>query len=334
MNTTEVKELIEQNYDIKVQHLEKIKNVYRIEAVDNIYCLKIIKYELGHFLFIYSAMKHLQNNGFNKIPEFISNKYGKEYIKFGYEYAYLTIWLNARECNYNNPLDTTNAALKLAELHNKSLGFNVASYMNPRIGWLKWIETFKTRKDEILDFKMRIERKEENSEFDYYYLSMMKKELQRCDRAIDNLIKSRYIEKMKEEIKRKGFCHHDYANHNILIENNGDVNIIDFDYCILDSHLHDLSSLLIRTMKNGKWSIENALKILNDYSKVNEVYKEDISIMAAFIEFPQAYWQRGIQYYWEKKLWGEEFFIKKLKRIDEDKEERQEFVDEFKTIKF
>jgi CotS family spore coat protein len=334
LDTAAVKELIEQNYYIKVQHLEKVKNVYRIEAVDNGYCLKIIKYELGHFLFIYSAMKHLQNNGFNKIPEFIPNKYGEEYIKVGDDYAYLTAWVNARECNYDNPLDITNAALKLAELHNKSLGFNVAPYMKPRIGWLKWMDIFKTRKNEILDFKMRIERKEKYSEFDYYYLSMMKEELHRCDRAIKHLMKSGYIEKMKEEIKGRGFCHHDYANHNILIENNGDVNIIDFDYCMLDSHLHDLSSLLIRRMKNGKWSLENVSKILNDYSTVNEVYKEDIPIMSAFIEFPQAYWQRGIQYYWEKKPWGEDFFLRKLRKIDEDKEERQDFVDEFRVMKF
>ena len=82
----------------------------------------------------------------------------------------------------------------------------------------------------------------------------MEEELARSNRSIYNLCKSEYISKMKEEIKHRGFCHHDYAHHNVLIEKSGGVNIIDFDYCILDTHLHDLSSLLIRRMKNGKWS--------------------------------------------------------------------------------
>ena len=45
----------------------------------------------------------------------------------------------------------------------------------------------------------------------------------------------------KEFLKR--FCHHDFAHHNLLIDKQGEINVIDFDYCILDSHIHDLASL-------------------------------------------------------------------------------------------
>lgn len=54
---------------------------------------------------------------------------------------------------------------------------------------------------------------------------------------------------MDKEVMKMGFCHHDYAHHNILVDDKNELNIIDFDYCILDSHLHDLASLLIRAMK-------------------------------------------------------------------------------------
>lgn len=333
MRKVPIKEIVEEKYNIKVENIEKIKNVYRIEALENIYCLKIIKYEFGHFLFIYSAMKHLQDNGFKNIPEFIISKDGEEFIEVDNNHAYLTPWVSARQCNYDNPIDVTIAALKLAELHNKSLDFKVTRQMKPRIGWLRWIKVYDTRKNEILDFKNRIEKKQKLSEFDHRYMEMMEEELKRCDMAIENLARSQYINKMRDEIKERGFCHHDYANHNILINNNGEVNIIDFDYCILDTHLHDLSSLLIRRMKNGKWSMENAIQIINDYSTVKEVFTSDIPIMAAFMEFPQAYWQVGIQYYWEKQRWGDEFFMKKLRRINTDKEERQEFINEFREIK-
>jgi len=330
----ELKQLVKDNYSLCISDIEKIKSVYRIETENDMYCLKIINYDFRHFLFIIGAIRHLQGNGFQKIPEIIATIDNKDYIAIGNKYAYLTPWLNARECNYDNPVEIKLCTSKLAELHNKSLNFKVTPNMKPRIGWLKWIETFKTREKEILDFKRRIYEKDNITEFDKNYLLIMEQELERSSRSINNLCKSEYIDKMKEEIKHKGLCHHDYAHHNVLIEKSGAVNIIDFDYCILDTHLHDLSSLLIRRMKNGKWSLTNAVFIMDEYDATNAIYKSDIEVMAAFMEFPQEYWQTGIQYYWEKKDWGEEFFLKKLQKINEDRMDRQNFIEKLREINY
>jgi CotS family spore coat protein len=330
----DIREIVQQSYNLDLYDIEKVKNVYKINTAEKQLCLKVIKYELPHFLFILGAIKHLQNNVFEKIPGIIKTVDFQDYIKLDSCNAYLTPWIEARESNYDNPLDITNAALKLAQLHIKSRGFEVSDYMRPRVGWFKWIETYKTRKEEILDFKRRIDCKEEHTEFDSMYLNNMEEELERCDKAIENLIESQYYMKMKDEIDLKGFCHHDYAHHNVLVEKDGSINIIDFDYTILDSHLHDLSSFLIRRMKNGKWDLENALQLLDAYNSVFKVEKSDIPIISAFMEFPQDYWQVGIQYYWEKQPWGEDFFLKKLSKILEDKEDKQDFIDEFRGYRY
>lgn len=330
----EVRETVQDNYSLCINDIVKIKNVYRIETENDMYCLKIINYDFKHFLFIIGAIKHLQGNGFKHIPEIIETIDNKEYIAIENKYAYLTPWLKARECNYDNPVEIKLCTSKLAELHKKSLNFKVTPDMLPRIGWLKWIETFKTREREILDFKRRISEKVCITEFDSDYLRIMEEELARSNRSIENLCKSEYVSKMKEEIKHRGFCHHDYAHHNVLLDKSGGVNIIDFDYCILDTHLHDLSSLLIRRMKNGKWSPENAFFIMEAYDDTFSIYKSDIEVMAAFMEFPQEYWQIGIQYYWEKKDWGEEFFLRKLEKMREDRVDKQIFIEKFRKIKY
>lgn len=334
MDSSYIKYIIESKYDLKVNALEKIKNVYRVNADDKDYCLKVIKYNFNHFLFIIEAIKHLQNNGFQKIPKMIKTIEGMDFIELEGNYAYLTIWVNARECNYDNPMDMLTASKKLAELHNKSIGFQVDRRMEPRVGWFKWLENFITRSNEILDFKRRITAKSYMSEFDYMYLDSMEEEFGRIERSIADLSESGYLGKMQREIEKRGFCHHDYAHHNVLIEPNMEVNIIDFDYCMLDSHLHDLSSLMVRVMKNGKWDISTALSILEAYSSIYPIEQDDVSIMSAFIEFPQDYWQVGIQYYWEGQPWGEEFFITKLRKILEDRDERQEFVEDFSILKY
>lgn len=330
----DVLETISKKYGIEVKELEKIKNAYKITTDEGVYCFKIIKYNYGHFLFLFNAMKHLQKNGFETVPEFILTKEGKDFVWIDNNRAYLTPWVIAREANYDNPIDIEIASRKLADLHVKSRGFEVTDEMNPRVGWLRWVEIFKTRKDEILDFKRRIEAKGSKSEFDQLYISYMDEELDRATKAIDNLINSNYFDVMMQQVSKMGFCHHDYAHHNVLIGKENLVNIIDFDYCILDTYLHDLCSLLIRRMKDGKWSIENAEEIIMYYNEVNPIAQRDIPIMAGFMEFPQAYWQLGIQYYWEEQPWGEEFFIKKLEKIHEDREYRQEFIEEFRSKKW
>lgn len=333
LNIDKLRQHIAENYGIEAIELEKIKNVYRIKTEKDNYCLKVIKYNVPHFLFILSAIKHLQDKGFDRVPEILRRKDGMDYIQVENYNAYLTKWINARECNYDNPLDISKAAKKLAELHNCSEGFKVTDKMEPRVYWYKWIENFNTRRNEILDFKLRINKKDKYSEFDYLYLQGMEEELKRAARAVENLLKSRYVEKINCDIVKGGLCHHDYAHHNVLMEEDNKINIIDFDYCILDTGLHDLGSLLLRKMKNGKWDMGDCIYILDNYSTVREIKQEDIPILAAFMEFPQDYWQVGIQYYWEKQPWGEDFFIKKLKKIYEDKEEKQDFIDEFRELK-
>ncbi len=72
--------------------------------------------------------------------------------------------------------------------------------------------------------------------------------------------------------------------------------------------------------------------IIESYSKNKEVRNEEFPIMASFIEFPQAYWQLGLQYYWEQRPWEEEHFLKKLGKYEKDREFRQNFVDELSNF--
>lgn len=333
MDISIIKDEVKDAYGIEICFIEKIKNVYKLQGDSKTYCLKVINYNYNHFLFILSAIKHLQYNGFEKVPEIIETKEGHSYICICGKFAYLTEWLNCRQCNYDNPVELCIAASTLGELHVKSQGFNIENNMEPRIGWLKWIETFNIRRNEIFDFRERILKKKNKTEFDYLYLKNMPKELEIAESSIINLCQSEYIYQMKEEIGYRGFCHHDYAHHNVLIDKNERANIIDFDYCILDSHLHDLCSLMIRKMKNSKWDIKYVNLIIEAYSKNIEIENIEIPIMAAFIEFPQDYWQLGIQYYWERKDWEQKTYVNKLSKIYEDNEEKLELLDDFKRIK-
>lgn len=329
-----IKSIVEEQYNLNVISYDKLKNIYKIITDNGVYALKIIKYERKHLNFILEAMNHLQRNEFKSVPEFVQTKSGKDYIEFGEYYAYLIPWIYSRLSNYDNPYDLKSVSRKLAELHNSSEGFIITEDMKPRIYWGRWEEIFLTRAEEILDFKKRINQKVKLSNFDKLYSEMLNGEILKINRSIDKLEKNNYFEYMNKEVMKLGFCHHDYAHHNILVDDKGELIIIDFDYCILDSHLHDLSSLMIRAMKDGKWSMTTTKSILENYNENRDVFNEEIPLMAAFIEFPQQFWQMGIQYYWEMQPWEEEFFVEKLLKYKEDIKDREEFIDEFSYFKY
>jgi CotS family spore coat protein len=105
--------------------------------------------------------------------------------------------------------------------------------------------------------------------------------------------------------------------------------MIDFDYCIVDSFLHDLSSIIIRCLKYGHWNFDTLDFIIDTYSQNTKVDNKDLYLIFCFMEFPQDFWQVGLQYYVEKQPWSEEVFIKRLRRIVGDCKERMEFMGEF-----
>lgn len=329
MDLIDIKKSIESNYNLQVLDIEQIKGSYRLETNEGIYGVKIIKYDFPHFYFILSAIKHLQNKNFAKVPQILRNNNGEDYIQLKDKYAYLSEWIPSRVSNYNNPIELANVSRKLGELHKCSSGFILDRNMKPRIGWYTWIKVFETRCNEILDFKNRIYQKAYKSEFDYIYLSNIEKEINRAKNSIDSLKSSKYIELMDKEIIKMGFCHHDFANHNVLVDEDGELNVIDFDYCILDSHLHDVSSLLIRAMKDAKWSANKANLIIDNYCTTNYLYNDEFKLIRDFIRFPQAFWQIGIQYYWEQQPWGEDFFINKINRYIEDIDFREGFLEQY-----
>lgn len=329
MNEKIIKNIVEREYGIEVKSAIKIKNTYKINGNEE-YCFKIVKYNFPHFYFILSSMMHLKNNGFSNVLDIIKNNKGNLYVELtNGNYAYLTKWVDSRESNYDDIDELKKVSEKLSELHICSRNFTITPLMKPRVYWLSWINTFKTRREEILDFAHRISQKAYKNEFDKVFLENLDEEIKRADRSINGLIKSDYFCVMEEHLMKREFCHHDLANHNILIGKDNEINIIDFDYCILDSHLHDLSSLFMRSMKYHRWDKKKGNIIFEGYSKNIEISDKEKKIMKSFMLFPQDFWQRGLQMYWEQQPWGEAFLLEKLNKYLNDREEKEEFLNNF-----
>lgn len=322
----DLENILFERYGICPKSIEKIKNVFKIYDGNEFFILKTVNETQDRFLFILEVFKHLNKNGYNQIPALIKTKDGDPYISLDDKNAYLTKFAHGRLCNYFNPLDLKIATENLAKIHLASRGFSSEyDFISNINNWFQWIPSFISKVEQIKRFKELILSRDNKSEFEKLYLENVDKAINIGTETYNNLISSKYINIMIEHIKFREFCHHDYANHNILI-NSDEAITIDFDYCILDTHLHDLSSLILRCMKHGFWDLSKAYEIINIYSRLIKISHDELVVMCNFLAFPQAFWQVGLQYFYEKQPWKETVFIKRLTRFLDDLDEKNDFI--------
>lgn len=326
-----LKNILNENYDINALEVEKIKNVYKVKTEEGYKCFKASKYDIRQFGFIISVIDYLRIKGFEGVLPIYSTRNGEKFIKVDNKYGFMCDWINSRESSFKNPIELKKCVESLSKLHLSSRGFNGEGIPGVRRYYGKWIDKFNKRSNELLYFKALITSKDKKSEFDNIYLKYFDIHYKQSLQSIRNIEASNYLEVMGEHELLGEICHHDTANHNFLITENFKTVMIDFDYCIFDTHLHDLGSILIRNLKYDNWERDIFEYILNLYSREIPVSREELYIVSCFMKFPQDFWQVGLQYYIEKQPWNEDFFVRKLTRTVLDSKNRMEFIENLQS---
>jgi CotS family spore coat protein len=236
--------------------------------------------------------------------------------------------VQGRECNFSNPIDVCIAAKGLGELHIASEGFktNLSNKYNNG----KLIDNFKRRIQEMNFFKSIALAHEKKSEFDEIFL---KDAGYYTDQIRDSvsLLEGSYYYKLCSEEDKIVVCHNDLAHHNILI-NNEEAYFIDFDYAIIDLKVHDLCNFMNKVIKNFCFDIEKASLILENYCTTNSLNKRELEVLYAMLAFPEDFYSIAKDYYTRRKDWEEEVFLNRLKKKSSYKEDREEFLREFKKL--
>lgn len=325
-----IKDIIRENYGIVVLGVEKIKNVYKVKTENGLKCFKASKYDVRQFDFIINSVEHLTNKGFKGVLPIYKTLDGRKYVKTDTGYGFLCDWIESREASFKNPVELKKCVETLSELHLTSRDFKMEDIPRVRKYYGRWQEKFSKRCNELIYFKALIASKEKRTEFDNIYLKYFDIHYRQGLRAISDIEGSRYKEIMKEHELLAGLCHHDTANHNFLVTGDFNIKMIDFDYCIFDTHLHDLGSIIIRNLKYDNWERDILKFILEVYQNKIPLSRDELYIILCFMEFPQDFWQVGLQYYVEKQPWEEEFFLRKLNRTVLDSKNRMEFIEDLK----
>lgn len=321
---------IERQFDIKIETIKPNKGIYYLKTNKGERCLKRINYGPQKLLFVYGAKEHLIANGFNNVDRYYLNTEGEPYALVNEDLYTLSQWIEGRECDFHNVDDIELAAKNLAAMHYASKGYDPPENSKLKSDLGRWPHLMEKRIKALTKMRDMARKKNMKQNFDLVYIKNVEFYKNLAVRALNILKNSEYNALCEKSEVEKNFCHHDYTYHNIIVDKDNNLQVLDFDYCKREIRVYDLANFMIKALKKVDWNIEYAKRIIDAYNTVEPLEEKEYKVLLAFLIFPQRYWRLANRYYYNEVTWAQNTFNKKIQNIVNEQELYSKFIEDFK----
>lgn len=304
---------------------------HRVQTDQGTWVLKRSRLSEGEVGFVHAAQEHLHRAGFGGAPRFRETPLGQPCCVVDGEVMVLTSWAEGEARELRRRRDLAALLRRLAGMHEASRGFappDGLAAAPARNLWGRWPELWRARLDQLSVFRRLAHESDAKTAFDRRYVGLLGYHWDQGATAVAMLVRTPYRRLMELERLGSTLCHHDLAHHNVLFGPGGGVHLIDLDYCIADTRLHDIGSLIIRQCKRFGWELAWAQLVLDQYNRSapRPLEAGELGVLAAFLHWPQDFWQVGLQYYLERQPWPLRRFLDSLERKTAEGRERERFL--------
>ena len=307
---------------IKFKDTDKQRAVYKVEYMNDVFCLKKVYFGVEDLLFVYSAIEWLYRNNIN-VPRLLPTKDKGRYVEHNKMLFILTPWIDGIKCSYDNINHIFAASSTLADMHNCTEKFMPVTGSKNRKGYDNLGLSLQKHFNQLLNcsnlaFKYK-------DRFSKTFLSHFENNMKLADLSV----------KVSSSITRKNLksslCHLDYVNKNIIFDDKNSLWLIDFDKCKTDYCVHDISYFLRRLLKrdNTKWNLETAINSLKIYDEKRQLNIDEYRYILAYLAFPQKFWKISRDYYNNLAKCNKSSFQTLINKTVEKTEFHAEFIKEF-----
>ncbi len=314
---------IESNYRLAVSNMFAYKDAFIIVTSKGRKTVRRIPFSYERLKFVHGAKEHLAANGFPCIDSYIPTISGDPGFCHNNSLYALTDFIEGRESSFDSDADLAMAAAALAELHNASAGYVAPDDCKVQNELGKLPVYFSKRLDDIR--KLRKQAKKGRSRFDQLFIQYADHFISTGETASKELADSAYEKLVTRAQEEKSFCHHDYTHHNILMDG-GQVTIINFDYCCYELGVYDVANLIRRKMRKCDWDISKTGLIIQSYSSVAPLSREELEVMKIILQFPQKLWRVVNRYYNSRRSWSEKSYVSRLMEVIDEIEPFDAFI--------
>lgn len=328
----ELLEKILKNYDIRYKTVEKVRSAYRVLAEDDkAYCLKMLGRGFKRARKSFFLSTALREHGFCNVAPYIFTKDNQYLIKNKKSSFYMTEWIDSSEVDFKNVEDILDCARFLASFHNAAKGLDFPADIKIRNKHNKWQEIFAEHIQAVKKYNEKISRKSKKTGFDLIYKNNMDIFLTESDFAMQLINTDEAKRAFDAAEQEKYICHDSFYYQNILRDNNGVLHLIDLESSQLDCPMSDLGKFMRRILCKHvfKWDFDLCRRIIDAYSEIRPISRDELYPLLAILVFPHKYWKFGKKRYVKKKDWSEQDYQNKLKKIVKLQKHKVEFVRNF-----
>ena len=144
--------------------------------------------------------------------------------------------------------------------------------------------------------------------------------------ASESLKNSKHKDLLELSDKEGTIVHGDYNYHNILVTPNG-IATTNFEHFYKGIQMQDLYYFIRKTMEKNQWNVELGAKMLEHYSRIQNLSEEELQYIAICLAYPEKFWKAANSYYRSSKAWISSKSIEKLELAISQTEEKKKFLE-------
>ncbi|MFL0247733.1 CotS family spore coat protein [Candidatus Clostridium stratigraminis] len=273
--------------DISIIQSGTIKTVWKIKYTNSLLCLKRLRQSYDKSSFSVNAQIYIKSKGGN-VPGILLTIDKKAIHQYKDELFVLYEWMEGRELNFNYNPDLAYAIKGLAAFHLASKGYAPdASYrISSKIN--KWPNQYESMGNKLKKWKEDAYNKKSSNPY-FSYIKAVDSMLDLSDNA-QRLIAASHYNELSANNESQVLCHQDYGTGNALLGKNG-VIILDLDGVTLDFPMRDLRKLIFKYEEPlGKWQSKMLSDILDWYSEINPLSKDEKELLYIDLLFPHRFY--------------------------------------------
>ena len=300
-------------YGLRATSAKPVRAVIKIETDRGTFALKKVSHKPEKLQFMYEAQEHLWRNGFQNLPRFMKTLDGRPFVEVHDGLVFLNNWIDGVESNVRDPEQLDQIVRLQARLHRAARGFVPSVHAAIKTRWAGWIERFEGELADIKNAYDLYKDQEPQTELEHAFLETVGPMLEMADTGVRLLKESPYQDVLRRERKLRGFVHGDFTYHNFIRTPDGDMQVIDFDYCAHELRAHDFARFMRKMLRRTNWDIKVGNTILQTYHQVDPIHEDELQVLKALLFFPQRYW-RAVERGFFSKRYTPEGSVKKMRQ--------------------
>lgn len=317
---------------VKNESYKDKKGVWWVETSLGLKVLKKVSCSEDTLKYILSAVNHLINNGVN-IPEIVKTKDGDGYANINGTCFVLNNAVIGKNPNYSNDGELEKIVKGLAVFHKAGKGFFPDTDTKPKYHLGTWVEDYVRQIEDMNGFYKK-ELEGNSSQIGKMIMDQFPHFYEIAKKVIEDLNGQEYKDWVKKVEKEGCLCHQDFAAGNLILNNAGELFVLDTDSLTIDIPARDIRKLINKIMKKaGNWDTDLMKKIFRYYQSENPLSRDEWNVVKLDIMFPHLFIGAMNKYYYQRdKEWSQENYLKRIKEMSLTEKSKISVMDKFDYV--